>query len=72
MPIYLYKDGRNKYVWLDLATGYELDYLRPYTKEWYRDRMKMREMLRTMKKKNVNEYNKYVLKNWNKVCRFIC
>ena len=72
IPIYLYKDGRKKYVWQDVSTGFVLESLKTYTKEWYRERMKMREMLRTMKKKNVNDYNKYVLKNWEKVCRYIC
>jgi len=72
IPIYLYKDGRKKYVWQDVSTGFVLESLKTYTKEWYRERMKMREMLRKMKKKNVNDYNKYVLKNWEKVCRYIC
>ena len=73
IPIYLYKDGRNRFVWLDVRYNDRFDAgLSPYTKEWYRERMKMREMLRKMKKKNVNDYNKYVLKNWEKVCRYIC
>lgn len=73
IPIYLYKDGRNRYVWLDVRDNDRFDaVLSPYTKEWYRERMKMRDMLRKMKKKNVNDYNKYVLKNWEKVCRYIC
>ena len=70
-PIYLYKDGRNNYVWQDLKFGVSYDFKR-YTKEWYRERMKERERLRKMKKKNVNEYNKYVLKNWSKVNAYIC
>lgn len=72
IPVYLYKDGRGKYVWQDVQTGFVLDTLRPYTKEWYRERMKERERLRQMKKKNLADYNKYVLKNWDKVCNYIC
>ena len=71
MPIYLYKDGRNKFVWLDV-TDNGIFNLEPYTKEWYRERMKMREILRKMKKKNLNDYNKYVLDNWDKVKDYIC
>lgn len=70
-PIYLYKDGRNNYVWQNLHLGIVYDF-KPFTKEWYRERMKMREMLRKMKRKNVNEYNKYVLANWSKVSSFVC
>jgi len=46
--------------------------MKSYTKEWYRNRMKIRKQLREMKKKNVAEYNKYVLKNWKEVKEFIC
>jgi Holliday junction resolvase len=71
VPVYLYKDGRGIYVWHELILGLKCG-MKPYTKEWYRERMKMREMLRKMKKKNLNEYNKYVLKNWPKVKEYIC
>lgn len=70
-PVYLYKDGRNNYVWQNLRLGVVFDF-KPYTKEWYRERMKERERLRKMKKKNLTEYNKYVLKNWDKVSKYIC
>lgn len=69
--VYMYKDGRGKYRWLDLSNRCEMTLL-PYTKEWYRERMKMREMLRKMKKKNLNDYTRYVLKNWDKVKDYIC
>jgi len=72
MPVYMYKDGRNNYVWLDVSTGFSLGTMKSYTKEWYRNRMKIRKQLREMKKKNVAEYNKYVLKNWKEVKEFIC
>jgi len=73
IPVYLYKDGRNQYVWLDLNFGLRLDEaLRPYTKEWYRERMSMRTKLRNMKRKNLAEYNRYVIKNWKEVEKYIC
>jgi Holliday junction resolvase len=72
IPIYLYKEGRNKYVWQDVQTGWQLEKLYAYNMQWYRTRMKMRKQLREMKKKNLNEYNKYVLKNWKEVKEYIC
>jgi hypothetical protein len=72
VPIYMYKDGRDSFRWLDLNTGFPIEFLKPFTKEWYRERMKMREELRKMKKKNLTEYNKYVIKNWDKVHLYIC
>lgn len=72
IPIYLYKDGRNKYVWLNVEADVPQEHLRVYTPHWYKTRMFMRNQLRDMKKKNVKEYNKYVLKNWEEVKSFIC
>lgn len=72
IPVYLYKAGRNKYVWQDVNTGWEMERLNAYTMQWYRNRMKMRKKLREMKKKNLNDYNKYVLKNWSEVKEYIC
>jgi Holliday junction resolvase len=73
IPVYLYKDGRNQYVWLDLNYNLRLDEaLKTFTKEWYRERMGMRAKLRTMKKKNLAEYNRYVIKNWKEVEKYIC
>jgi len=71
-PVYLFNDGRGKYIWQDLITGFPLDFIKPYTKEWYRERMKERERLRKMKKKDLTAYNKYVLQNWDKVKQYIC
>jgi Holliday junction resolvase len=73
IPVYLYKDGRNRYVWLDLYYDLRFDEVfKPFTKEWYRERMSMRNKLRTMKRKNLTEYNRYVIKNWKDVERYIC
>jgi len=73
IPVYLYKDGRNQYVWLDLNYNLRLDEaLKPFSKEWYRERMSMRTKLRTMKKRNLAEYNRYVIKNWKEVEKYIC
>lgn len=71
-PVYLYKDGRGKYVWQYLWSGRIKTDLKPYTNVWYRERMKMRKRLRDMKRKNVCEYNNYVLENWDKVKDYIC
>jgi Holliday junction resolvase len=72
LPVYLYKEGNGKYVWINVSTGFDIDFLKPFDKMWYRERMKKREELRKMKKKNLTEYNKYVLKNWESVHRYIC
>lgn len=72
IPIYLYKDGRGKYIWQNVSNGWRVEEFDQYNKEWYRERMKERERLRKMKKKNLAEYNRYVLKNWDKVSKYIC
>lgn len=73
-PIFLYKEGFNKYVWWDVNTCTKTNLIKKerYTKEWYRDRMNWRKKLRSMKNESMTNYNKYVLQNWDTVKDFIC
>lgn len=72
IPIWLFSPGRGKKVWFNLSTlNSEID-LKEYTKEWMTRRMKIKKKLRKLKKKNVNEYNRFVLKHWKSVKDFIC
>jgi Holliday junction resolvase len=72
LPVYLYKESNGVYMWINVNTGFNIEGIKSFDKMWYRERMKMREELRKMKKKNLTEYNKYVLKNWDKVHHYIC
>lgn len=72
IPVYLFKDGRGKYIWQEVTMGFPIEFLTPFTREWLRERNKTRKMLKTMKKKSKSDYNKYVLKNWDTVKGYIC
>lgn len=72
IPIFLYKESRNKVVWLNLLTMDYYDSIKKFTKEWYTQRMEMKRQLREVHKKGKSSYNEYVLGNWGMVSGVVC
>jgi Holliday junction resolvase len=71
IPIYLYKDGRGRYVWQGVFTGINLHF-NAYTPMWYKNRQKIRKELKRLKKSSLPAYNKYVIENWKDVKEYVC
>lgn len=69
IPVFLYKEGRGKYVWLNLLNNMPETRMKNYTKEWYQKRQQVLKTLKGLKK---SEKNKYVLENWEDVKNFVC
>lgn len=72
IPIFLYKNGRGKYIWFNLKTNLEIKTIIPYTKEWYRNRQIQRKILKRIMKQSKSIYNKYILENWDNIKNYIC
>lgn len=74
-PIYLHVPERGKKVWLNLSTNEEL-ILAPFTKEWVKERSRIKKILSALKdpKKggSRSKWKKYVIENWDVVKSFIC
>jgi Holliday junction resolvase len=74
-PIYLYVPERGKRVWLNILTDEVMEF-RPFTKEWIKERSKIKKILSDLKnpKKGGSrkKWKKYVIDNWSTVKSFIC
>lgn len=75
LPIYLHVPKRGVRCWLDLSSGTELT-LNKFTKEWERERNRIRKILSDLKnpKKGGSrkKWKKYVRENYQQVKTFIC
>jgi Holliday junction resolvase len=74
-PIYLYVPKRGQRVWLDILTNEILEF-KPFTKEWVKERNRIKKMLANLKnpKKGGSrkKWKEYVKANYQEVKQFIC